>query len=106
MEALERNEFLAFLFLYAAAADLVLTQSELELISEKVGMENLKKAKSIHETLSDYEQIQLIMAHKEEHYPNEEQKASLLEELRKIFLADNKFSVQEQNMMRSLNKLM
>ena len=106
METLDKNEFLAFLFLYAAAADLVLTQSEMELIAEKVGMENLKKAKSLHDTLSDYEQIQFIMAHKEEFFPDEERKQSLLEELNTIFLADNKFSIQEQNLMRSLNKLM
>ncbi len=106
MDNLQKNEFLAFLFLYGAAADLILTQSEMELIAEKVGMDNLKKAKSLYDNFSDYEKIQFIMAHRETYFPDEQKKEELMTELKAIFLADNKFSVQEQNLFRSLNKLM
>jgi len=106
METLEKNEFLAFLFLYAAAADQVLTRTEVELIAEKVGKNKIKKAKSQFDNLSDYERIEYILAHKQEYFPNEEQKTALLNELKEIFLADNVFSVQEQNLFRALNRLM
>ena len=106
MEILERDEFLAFLFLYAAAADLILTQSEMEMIAEKAGMDNLKKAKNLFDAQSDYEKIEFILAHKNQYFPDDEKKTALLEQLKTIFLADNKFSIQEQNLFRSLNKLM
>ena len=106
METLDKNEFLAFLFLYAAAADQVLTQTEVELIADKVGKDRIRKAKSQFDSLSDYERIEFILAHKEQYFPNEEQKNALLKELKDIFLADNVFSVQEQNLFRALNRLM
>jgi hypothetical protein len=106
METLEKNEFLAFLFLYAAAADQVLTQTEVEMIAEKVGKDRIRKAKSQFDNFSDYERIEFILAHKQLYFPNEEQKVALLDELKNIFLADKVFSVPEQNLFRSLNRLM
>ena len=106
METLEKSEFLAFVFLYAASADLVLSKSELDLIADKVGLESLKRAKTHFDQYSDYERIEFILAHRDLYFKDEESKENLLSELKMVFLADNVFSIEEQNLFRALNRLL
>lgn len=106
MENLDYQEFLAYLFLYGASADLVIKEKEEELILERVGKEKYEKAKNLFHDKSDYERLQFILSHKESHFPTEEDKAKILEQLKDIFYADKDFSIMEQNIFRILQKIL
>lgn len=106
MEKLDHQEFLAYLFLYGASADLVINKDEVELILERVGKEKYEKALSLFESKSDYERLQFILSHKEVHFPTEEQKNKVLDQLKEIFYADKDFSTMEQNIFRILQKIL
>lgn len=106
MEKLDYQEFLAYLFLYGASADLVIKENEIELILERVGKEKYDKALSLFEGKSDYERLQFILEHKSVHYPNDEDKQKLLSQLKEIFLIDKDFSIMEQNIFRILQKIL
>lgn len=106
MENLEYQEFLAYLFLYGASADLVIKQKEEDLILERVGKESYEKAKSVFEDKSDYERLQVILSHKEKFYPDDEAKEKILDQLKELFMADKDFSVMEQNIFRILKRIL
>jgi hypothetical protein len=106
MEKLDHQEFLAYLFLYGASADLVIQKTEIDLILERVGKERYEKALELFEGKSDYERLQFILSHKAEHFPTEEEKEKVLGQLKEIFYADKDFSVMEQNIFRILQKIL
>lgn len=106
MEILDNQEFLAYLFLYGASADLVIQKEEINLILERVGKERYEKALGLFEGKSDYERLQFILAHKEQHFSTPEEKEKLLSQLKEIFYADKDFSVMEQNIFRILQKIL
>ena len=106
METLDYQEFLAYLFLYGASADLVISDTEIQLILERVGRERFDKAKALFEGKSDYERLQFILAHKEAHFPTEEEKSKVLSQLKDLFYVDKEFSVMEQNFIRILQKIL
>lgn len=106
MDTLDHQEFLAYLFLYGASADLIVKDEEVEMILERVGKERYDRARAMFEGKSDYERLQYILAHKEIHFPNEESKNKILNQLKEIFYADQDFSIMEQNIFRILQKIL
>ncbi len=106
METLDYQEFLAYLFLYGASADLVIKENEIALILERVGKEKYERARELFEGKSDYERLQFILSHKSVHFPNEEDKEKVLAQLKELFLADKDFSIMEQNIFRILQKIL
>jgi uncharacterized tellurite resistance protein B-like protein len=99
-----KEEFKAFLMLHVAKADLKVSTDELFLILDQVDEEAYRKIVMVHSKLSDSECLRLIQAQKEKHFPGGEGKEFLIGELTTLALADSKFSVYEQNLIRSLKK--
>ncbi len=106
MELLDYQEFLAYLFLYGASADLIIKENEVEMILERVGKEKYERARKLFEGKSDYERLQFILSHKSVHFPNEEDKNKLMTQLKEIFLIDKDYSIMEQNIFRILQKIL
>ena len=106
MEKLDHQEFLAYLFLYGASADLIIHKAEIDLILERVGKERYDKALELFEGKSDYERLQFILSHKADHFPNDEEKDKVLSQLKDVFYADKDFSTMEQNIFRILQKIL
>lgn len=102
---LTKEEFIAFLMLHIANADLKVSNDELFLILNQVDEESYRKIEMVHSKLSDSECIRLIQNQKEKHFPGADGREFLIGELTKLALADDKFSVYEQNLIRSLKRL-
>ena len=100
-----KEEFKAFLMLYIANADLKVSNDEVFAILDTVDEEAYSKLVMIHSKCNDYECITIIKENRDKHFPGEEGKEILLNELTKIAHADDKFSVYEENMIRSLKRL-
>ena len=100
------QEFSAFLMLYAASADLVVTQEEKDAILQKINQNSFDKIWDEFHSISDKEKIDLILSYKGMYYPTTERTNELLDLVKKEFMADGDYSLLEKNLMRILKKLM
>lgn len=100
-----KEEFKAFLMLHLAMADLKVSNDELFMILNQVDENSFRRIEMVHAKLSDSECIRLIQTQKEKHFPGSEGKDFLIAEITNLALSDDKFSIYEQNMIRSLKRL-
>jgi len=100
------QEFSAFLMLYAASADFVVTVEEKDAILRKVDETTFKVIEKEYNTLSDSQKIELILSYKGLYFPTTAQTNELLALIKSEFLADGEFNLLEQNLYRILKKLL
>jgi len=100
------NQFLAFLLIHTANADMEFTEDEKDTISKVVTPEELDIIKSEYDAASDYEVIQIILTYKGLYYPTIDRKQELLREVIKECCADGDYSALERNLTMFLRKLM
>lgn len=100
------KEFLAFLLIYAASADFIIKDEEVEVICQKVGEESYKKIMKVYDKSNDYGHIQTILSYKEKYYPSEDEKQKILEDMKDVFMADDEFSSQEQLIFNAIKKIL
>lgn len=99
------TEFLAFLLLHAANDDLEAGTKELELIKAKVGSDVVNIVSEKIENLNDSQQLELLLSYQDSYFPNEESKQKIYADMKEVYMADNDFSVMEQNAFRMLKKI-
>ncbi len=102
---MSRDQFRAFLLLYAANADMETKESEIDYIREVAQCKSFDEIKTLFAGCSDYECIQLVMSYREAYFPNPEAQAALLEEVTTLFEKDGRYSLLEVNTMKILKKL-
>lgn len=100
------EEFLAFLLLYAAQADLEMSEEEQELIVEKTGKAAFEQAKKELLRLNDYDALQTILSFKDRFFATETQKNDLINDIKSICKSDGKLSGIEQEITLMLAKIM
>lgn len=100
------HEFLAYLLLYAASADLEISQQEIDTIKAKIGEQYFDKAYEKFQEWTDYERLQFILACKPRFFDTPDKREKVLHEMRQVFESDNDYSYMEKNIMRSLEKLL
>ncbi len=101
-----KEDYLAFVCLYAANADSNISEEELELIFEKSGAAAYRAVRPEFDQLSDFERAALIMEGKELHFPGPEGKTEVLSHLQEVFDADGKFTQAERMYKLSIGKLL
>lgn len=100
------KEFSAFLMLYAASADFVVTVEEKDAILRKVDEATFTIIEAEYNTLNDAQKIELILSYKGLYFPTASQTNELLALIKSEFLADGEFNLLEQNLYRILKKLL
>ncbi|MFZ1704243.1 MAG: hypothetical protein WAT79_07845 [Saprospiraceae bacterium] len=100
------NEFLALLLVYISHVDMDFSDEEKKMIKEKVGEQAMNKVIADFDKMSDFQAFQTLLDYKGVYFPTAEQKAEILEDMKKLFLADNDFSTLEKETYHFLEKLM
>jgi len=100
------NDFLTFMLIYAASADLMIRDEEKEFINEKIGAGRLEALLEFFDANSDYENLQIIMSFKDKYYPTDEKKEQLLEDMKGVFMADNSSGILEENQLMMIRKVL
>lgn len=100
------NQFLCFLLMHAAEADLEFTQEECDMITKKTGEHSIDEIKGELEVNNDYERIQIIQSYKEKFYPTAELKAELLVRIEELFESDGTYDQTEHNLFMMLRKIL
>ncbi len=100
------EEFLSYIMLYAASADLEISDKEIDLIKQKSGNINFENVYAKFNSHSDYESIQAIAACKEKHFNSEQELNKVFEDMNKIFISDGHFDELEKNQLRALRHIL
>lgn len=99
-----KKEFLTYLLLYAAHADIFFKEEEKKYILEKVEKQIFDKTLAEFSEDNGYVRIQKIIIH---HHLNQYFSAeSLLEECKELFLSDNHFHRLEQFTLSNMKRLL
>jgi len=98
-----KDEFLAYILLFAAQSDFKESNHERNVIISKVDMQTFQKIHDEFDNDNDYQCIQKITKSIEQHNYD---KDLLIAELKNLFFSDGDFDVNEQNMLMSLNRIL
>ena len=99
------NEFKAYVLIYAAESNQVITEEEKDFIEDQFDSLIIKAMKKEFDNDNDYERIQKIMAFIEQNNLGRKDLDSLLNEVKSVYLSDGKFDVTEQAVFQALEKL-
>lgn len=106
MRNLTKEEFRTYCLLYAANADFNITKQEIIAIGAKIAPEDFIRVYNWFEADGDMERIETIQANKVQYIKNEEDKKTLLNELKEVFFADGVFDSAERSIFFMLKKLL
>lgn len=98
-----KQEFLAYLLLYAANADSRYTESEKNYILSKIEYPIYKKVLKEYSGDNDYQHLQKILSFQKQN--NAFSPEIILVELYELFLADNHFHRMEKYMLATIRQL-
>lgn len=102
----EYQDFLAFVLMYAAYADMEVVQDEIDAIESRVGHDKFVQARKIMDKLNDVERLDLILSFREKYFPSEDDHEKLYADMKEIFLADGKYNQLEHTVLRYLKRIL
>jgi hypothetical protein len=100
-----REEFRAYLLLFAANANFFESEDERAAISQLVRPETLKKMQKELSKDNDYQSIQKILYTIEKYHYSNDNLEHFLHEVSAIFDSDGRHDILEDNMLLQLKKL-
>lgn len=102
----DKEQFLTFVLLYAAFADLQITEEEEEFISSKTSADDYADVKKTFMSHSDMERAQMISSYSEEEEFDSEYAQIIKNDMEDLFLSDGEYTQWEKNIGRALVRLM
>lgn len=100
------KEFIAFLLLYSALADKVITDAEKAMIRKKVNEDVYNQILEEIQSGSDDELKQILLSYKGWYFPTLAQRQELLHLAKKEFYVDQDFSEVEMELYKTLKSIM
>ena len=101
-----KEEFKAFLLLYAAQTNFIETQEEIDYIESKIPDEIINKIRKEINKLNDYQKSEIIVNQiKSNHYVQKDLD-KILAEIKELYKSDGVFDSLEQSMFAMLEKLL
>ena len=101
-----KEEFKAFLLLFAAQTNFIETQEEIEYIESKFPNEIINRTRKEINKLNDYQKSEIIVNQiKSNHYVQTDLD-KILAEIKELYKSDGVFDSLEQSMLAMLEKLL
>ena len=100
-----RDEFIAYLLIYAAQANQIETKEEKEFIKARVDSKILKNIYKEINSDNDYQRIQKVMVYTYQNNILSQDLDDLLKEIKELLLCDGKFDATEQALYHYLKKI-
>ena len=101
-----KEELKIYVLIYCANADLTESKVELDLIKSKIETSDFDKIHEEFNNDNDYQGIQKVQSCLEELEYSEEDKNGLLEEMKELFLSDDKYDILEKNLFKGLSRIL
>ena len=103
---LNKEEFKTLAMLYAANIDGNIQSEEVKVILQKYGFDTVEKVEGLFDKMSDFEVLQCIRENKAQYIATEEDRLDLLHDLCTVIEADEKLTVMEEQMMRTIRRVL
>ncbi len=100
-----QEDFLCYLMIYAAYVDFDFSSEEKTLIAQQFGQSTFDKWHRVFLSKGDFQQLKLIMDHKEHYIKNSAHKQKLISMLNQVFGSDGDYSKLEKNQMLFFDRL-
>jgi hypothetical protein len=101
-----KNEFKAYILLYVANADYIVTKTEKDIICKLVSPKQYHKIYVEFDNDNDYQSIQKIQFNIKKFKYTNNQIDKLLIEIKELFLSDGNFDILEKSMFNLLKKIL
>ncbi|WP_299116766.1 sulfurtransferase [uncultured Winogradskyella sp.] len=101
-----KDEFMAYILLYAAHSDFKEDNHERNVIISKVDMHTFQKIHDEFSNDNDYQCIQKILASVEKHNYSSENMDQILADIKGLFFADGDFDIKEHSMLLFLKRIL
>ncbi|MCO6491524.1 MAG: hypothetical protein J5I98_24120 [Phaeodactylibacter sp.] len=93
------DEFSTFAMLYAASVNADVEQEDLELIRQRVDEKTFHKMKAVFDECSDIRCIDTLRAYHDKYMADEASRQRLLDDVRQLFEADDKYTNFERELI-------
>ena len=103
---LNKQEFKVMAMLYAANIDGNIQSEEVKVMLEKSDFETVEKMEKLFEKMSDAEVLNCILENKAQYTATEADRLDLLHDLSLIIEADEKCTVMEEQMIRTMRRVL
>ena len=103
---LNKEEFKTLLMLYAANIDGNIQSEEVKVMLEKSGFDTVEKMEKLFAKMSDAEVLAIVRENKPLYAATEGDRIDILADLCSIIEADEKCTMIEQQMVRSLRRIL
>ncbi|PKP28524.1 MAG: hypothetical protein CVU02_00660 [Bacteroidetes bacterium HGW-Bacteroidetes-19] len=101
-----REEFQAYLLLYCASADFVITEEEREIIKSKLCVEKYQTICKEFSKDNDFESLQKIIDTTERLQISKIEKENIFNEMKVLFFIDDDYSELERNLRIGLMRIL
>ena len=101
-----KEEFKAFLLLYAAQTNFFETQEEIEFIESRFPNEIINKIRKETDKLNDYEKSKIIINQIKSNEYTQSDLDEILAEIKELYKSDGVFDSLEQSIFSMLNRLL
>ena len=101
-----KEEFKAFLLLYAAQTNFVETQEEIEFIESRFPNEIINKIRKETNKLNDYQKSEIIVNQIKSNEYVQSELDEILVEIKELYKSDGVFDSLEQSMFSMLEKML
>ncbi len=99
------NEFKAYLLIYAAESNQIITEEEKDFIETQFDTLVIKAIQNEIKDDNDYQRIQKIMAYIEQNNLSKTDLDELLQEINAVYQSDGKYDMKEKGVFQFLEKL-
>ena len=100
-----KEELNAYILIYCANADFTESKVEIDLIKSKIPSVVFEKVHHEFEKDNDYQSIQKIQSTIDRYGYTSNEKIRLSNEIKEIFLSDEKYDILEKNLLLGLNHI-
>lgn len=100
------EEFSTFAMLYAASIDAEIDPEDEQIIKNRVDEATYKKIKSYFDKCADIKCIDVLQSYHDKYMSDEASRQRLLDAVRLVFEADNKYSIFERELMHLFKRLL
>lgn len=100
------EEFISFLLLYAAHADMEYSEPEKQYILQRIDSDHYEKILNEYKELNDYEILNTIESYRGLYFPTSDRKEEILNRAKLLFEADGDYTEVEKNIYRLLHRIL